>query len=257
MRAKKPVVIIITIIAALVLAGVTFALLTADQEPKEADTIEEVQIEDGEDDEPGLDDAISTSTDTIVTDDDYNSAYIVSDMQDTIDGWDSSYPYAQRDEMILGSIDQNRARDVALNFARCFLTYDTASLRANAYRGSWISDVIYNEANSALLRAHMTDEWTANTATYDGVVSRVTDIAVDSLYVSHETHGDTVAVALTVILDENQGMPGEMDWEYVNTNRVHYAVYLNKDLKVIDIRRQDAVTLLTNITNLGGSGLIQ
>lgn len=170
----------------------------------------------------------------------------------------SGNPNDFSDELILDNVNQEKAREVAEGFARGFLTYNTDSLKTNSYKPSWVNYVMVTDDTGNLLKTRMNDAWTRNVSTYNGVYSAVTDVKVDNIYVSHTTHDNIVAVSLTCIIDENQGEPGDgVDWEIVNTNKVHYAIYLNSDLQVIDVRRQDAKTINSNIFNMGSNSPVQ
>lgn len=166
-------------------------------------------------------------------------------------------PTAFADSQILSSIDQDKAKQLAVDFVTQFLTYDATSLSNGQYKAGIARFVASDTNSSALLRQHLNDQWSRNMGTYPEVYSRLTDVAVDDVYVSRRDSNPTVAVSLTCIIDENQGVPGDMEWEYVNTDRVHYAVYFNQNLQVIDVARQDGKTLNFNIFNYGPSGIIQ
>lgn len=166
-------------------------------------------------------------------------------------------PHEFSDERILANIDQNRAKATAISFIKGFLTYNEQILKTNAYKPAWVEYVFINEQSGPLIKQRMNDAWTANTSTYSGIYSAVTDVQVDDIYVSHNTHDNAVSISLTCIIDENQGDPGDMDWAIVNTDRVHYAVYMNSDLKVVDVRRQDAKTLNSNIFGASSNGVRQ
>lgn len=165
--------------------------------------------------------------------------------------------HTYKDDLALSNINQEEAKRVASNFLKNFCTYNADSLKNNVYKSSWISDVMTTDDMGDLLKQRMNDAWSYNTSTYKEAYSALTNVTVDSVYISHAAHNDVVAVALTAIIDENQGEPGDFEWSTVNTNKVHYAVYLNQDLKVVDIRRQDAKTLNFDIFNSAGNGLYQ
>lgn len=212
----------------------------------------------------GNTDASYDITEEDVEDDGYNSSSTITEIEDFVyDPGDTSvsnedrYPYALNDSAILNNINQEQARQTAQNFLNSFMTYDTNSLKNNEYKNSWMSYVLVCSDNGQLLRTRLNDQWSRNVSTYDNVYSKVTDIQVDSIYVSHVTHENVIAASITCVIDENQGNPGEMEWEIVNTNRVHYSVYLNNDLKIIDVRRQDAQTLNTNIFNYVSNSPVQ
>lgn len=155
--------------------------------------------------------------------------------------------HESEDALILSNVNQALAAQRAVDFIRAFCSYNTETLRSGAYKSSWGSYVHVTSDMGTLLTQHMNERWIANTSTYPGVYHLVTAAVADSVYVSHATHNDTVAVSLTCIIDENQGEPGDMDWNIVNTVEAHYAVYMDADLNVVDVRRQDAKTIAGNI----------
>lgn len=262
-KMQKIAVIIIAVIAAIILI-VSCSILSSGMldapESVEPDNTN-VLVEDNETFDMGngsssvtveeIEDTQTTELDSIIvqdTDNDEEPQY-----SDT-----SGNPNDFSDELILDNVNQEKAREVAEGFARGFLTYTTDSLKTNSYKPSWVNYVMVTDDTGNLLKTRMNDAWTRNVSTYNGVYSAVTDVKVDNIYVSHTTHDNIIAVSLTCIIDENQGEPGDgVDWEIVNTNEVHYAIYLNSDLQVIDVRRQDAKTINSNIFNMESNSPVQ
>lgn len=258
---KKMVILVAIVVAVflLLIGGLLLINSISEEVPDENINISQDAYDDSDDlnlNDVGQAGSSSVTSPDVIAEGGGNANANVSaqDIYESIGG--DSYPYGYQDSIMLSNVDQEKAKEIATRFARNFLTYDTASLRANNYKQGWVGDVQICNMNGDLLEAHMMDLWQTNTASYDNVYSHVTDVTADSVYISHGTHDDTVAVALTVIIDENQSQPGDMDWEYVNTNRVHYAVYMSSDLKVLDIRRQDGITLAYNIFGYG-DGIVQ
>lgn len=195
----------------------------------------------------------STTVTEITDEDDETEVEVIEseevievDEEETTSNTSSSSGYTSSDAIKLASIDQDKLKTLACEFLTAFLTYDATSCASGNYVASW-SGYVTSDAlagGSTLIYKHGLNSWNTAVSTYSELYSYVQGVEAKSVYVSHITSDDDeIAVRCLVVLDENQGEPGDMDWEVVQTNEMSYAVYFDANYKVTNVVRQNGRTI--------------
>ena len=148
----------------------------------------------------------------------------------------------------LNGMDQEGARETAYNLMTTMFNYTNATINTPEYATNLIGYLAPNYSKTGDLAKYADETWRASVSTYPKLYSVVTDVKVETPYVSHNgDHDNMRAVNVTIVVDCNQGQPGEYAWEMVNTYKKSYGVFFNDDNKVVDVMFQYEDIINSNI----------